>query len=329
MEAIYGWVLLVAGALLAIYSAGFFNKKPAKNERLVVLGLAMVFIAVLGFGWLGNAGFFAAAGTTAGVAPAAPSGSGLNCAQNPAYTYSAVDVIGGTGVIGGTDYIKQGTNYPVSSLAAPTAGESLSYWKSNTTVFASPVSGSVGCGVGSLQASAYPNGSVTLSVFDTPNNVILTSGGGVNNVSGAANAIVNAQIRYQPTALSAGAPFGGCMAVEYPNNMTSVVVPGLASGCPYKWTYPTRTGYTTTFFTLPVGFDAAGDGNMKTYNVQMRNGAVVTSGTAYIVTQPANYYLVTQGSQIGTFALDIEQTLNSATTKTFNGGATTTFVIKS
>lgn len=250
------------------------------------------------------------------------------CAQNPAYTYSATDAFGTT-VIGGTDQIKIGSAKPVSSLANPVAGKDLQYWKSNSTYFCNVASDKVNCGSQLEETKCYQNATVTLAVRDLDNDVSLTNGGGAQNLTVGANQVHNLELRFQGTSKQANMPFGGCVAVEYPATMLPVTVNGAGisnlKACPYKWTYSvSATTNTYELFEVPTGFDADGLGDLKRTSFQVKSGSTNPSGTAYVTFQPANYYVTNDGQIV----LGIEKDKNQDTTKTFGGtGNQFSFVI--
>lgn len=252
----------------------------------------------------------------------------FNCAVVPTYTYQAKDVFS-TSLIGGTDEIKVGNNAPVTSLASPQAGLALQYWKDNSTYLTRVKdAGLTKCGANTVQADAYANASITLRNFDPVGNVYLTNGGGTNNITVGANELVNLEFSYQGQAKHASLPFGGCIAIEYPNTFASVSFEGngVSSSvpCPYVWTYAvSSTSNTFRTFAVPAGFDADGKGDIKKFAMQMLAGSSNPSGTAYAVVRPANYYLTNSGEIV----LGIEKDQNQDTTKTFNGGASFSFVI--
>ena len=165
------------------------------------------------------------------------------CAQIPTYSYSAKDSQS-TSLIGGTDEILLGANAPVTSLSNPTAGQPLQYWKDNATYFVDVASvPAVQCGANQVQTKAYAYASSTMKVFDTDNNVFLTNGGGVNVTIGA-NGQSNLELRVQGSSKFASAPFGGCIAVEYPSTLTTVTLTGTGltgNVCPYTWTYTSQS----------------------------------------------------------------------------------------
>lgn len=239
----------------------------------------------------------------------------LQCFQNPSYTYSAFDVFSNT-AIGGTDEIKVNGKNPVSSLASPAKCDELQYWKNNASVFCelSQVE-KVECGAHQVQTKCYQNSTSTLVAYDQF--TALTSGGGANNITIAANGLGNVDYVWQGEAKKAAMPFGGCMVVEYPSTMSSVTPSGeglSTTGCEHALTYTvSSTSNTYKVFAVPKGFDAAGLGDKKEFTVQYKAGSTDPAGTAIVTFYPANYYVGDDGK----FYLGVEKDKNSDTTKTF------------
>lgn len=255
-------------------------------------------------------------------------GGSVQCAQNPAYTYSAKDTQS-TAQIGGTDYIKLNDNAPVTTLSAPTFGEKLQYWKDNASYFVEVKSiPSVLCGSNQIQTKAFAYASATFKVKDTDNDVFLTNGGGANNVTIGANGLANFDVRYQGTSKYSSAPFGGCIAVEYPSTLTSVTLSGnglTGNACPYTWTYTSQsTGNSYKLLETTKDFDADASGLVKTMSLQMKAGNSNPSGMVYITLQPANTYIGNDGK----FYLGIEKDANQDTTKTFANAQTFSFMVE-
>lgn len=251
----------------------------------------------------------------------------VGCSQIPTYSYSAKDSQSTT-LIGGTDEIKLGENSPVTTLANPTAGQKLQYWKSNATYFVDVASVSaVQCGANQVQTKAYAYASSTLKVFDTDNNVFLTNGGGTNVTIGA-NGQSNLELRVQGTSKYASAPFGGCVAVEYPSTLTTVTLTGTGltgNVCPYTWTYTSQsTGNSYKLLETTKDFDKDGSGLTKTMSLQMKAGNSNPSGMVYVTLQPANNYI----GNDGLFYLGIEKDKNQDTTKTFGSAQTFSFQVE-
>jgi len=260
-------------------------------------------------------------------APAVP-GAATQCAQNPSYTYSAVNAFSTT-VVGGTDQIRADARRPTSSLANPEKGVSLDYWKNNASYFCELTSAPLGveCGAHALEAQCYENSSTyTITSYEEPAHTALTAttttGAGTTNVSIAASGQATIQMTLQGQYHKSIAPFGGCYAIEYPNSITSATVTGAlssATACPYKWTYSVAsTSNTFQTFALPSNFDKDALGDIKTANIQIQNGASdITAGNLVLTIQPADYYVTNAGKIV----LGIEEDQNQATTKT--AGTTT------
>lgn len=260
------------------------------------------------------------------------------CQVSQAYGYTAVDALQ-TGVsVPGTTYIKSGSLAPVTSLAAPNPGQLLSFWNSNAstlcpvvdlnsqilgvtgTLVNAPTAGAT-CGTANLQSRCYANGSVTLSVYTQPANTALTNGGGANNATSVVGTS-NYNVYYTGTSKKAEMPFGGCVALEYPTNVTSLSFSGAgissAMACPYTWTYSLHsTSNTYQAFAVPSGFDANGAADQKVMALQLTAASNAPKGTVYITFQPANYYVGNDGN----FHIGIQKDANADTTLTTTGMA--------
>jgi hypothetical protein len=261
--------------------------------------------------------------TTAGGQVSVPVG----CNQNPVYTYSAKDTQS-TSLIGGTDYIKADELAPVTTLTNPSAGDTLQYWKDNSSYFVEVANvPTVLCGSHAVQTRAYAYASSTIKAKDLDNDVFLTNGGGVNLTLGS-NGLANVEVRVQGTSKYSSAPFGGCIAVEYPSTLTSVTLTGAGltgNACPYTWTYTTQsTGNSYKMLETTKDFDADGSGIMKSANLQLKAGSTNPSGMIYITLQPANNYIGNDGK----FYIGIEKDKNQDTTKTFANAQTFSFQVE-
>lgn len=303
----------------------------------LVIALMVILVAgIVGGGLLygNNHGWFGTPANTAGggstVVNQAPPNLGAQCSQNPAYTYSNVDYFASGTTMQGTDEIKNNNDAPVTSLASPKAGASLQYWKSNSSWFSPVVADTASCGSQTLQGRALQNGTVTLAIRDTDNDVSLSNSGtaGTQNVTIGANGVSNLEVRYSAAAKKAVMPFGGCVAVEVPTTITGVVMNGAGidslKPCPYTWTYTvSATTNTYRLFAVPKDFDSNGAGDLKRISLQLTAGSSNPSAAAAVTFQPANYYITNDGK----FALGIEKDLNQDTTQTMPGGAKFNFHI--
>jgi hypothetical protein len=278
---------------------------------------------------IGGVAVFKPMATPQSVVPTGGTGTGgVQCAQNPAYSYSAKDTQS-TSLIGGTDEIKLNANAPVTSLANPTFGETLQYWKDNSSYFVEVYSvPSVLCGANQVQTKAFAYASSTIKAKDLDTDLFLTNGGGANNITMGASALANVEVRVQGTSKYASAPFGGCVAVEYPSTLTSVTLTGAGltgNACPYTWTYTTQsTGNSYKLLETTKDFDADGSGLVKAMNLQMKAGSSNPSGMVYLTLQPANNYIGNDGK----FYLGIEKDVNQDTTKTFANAQTFSFQVE-
>lgn len=302
------------------------GKMKTSTAFFVGVGLMVLIGALVYFGF-GVGRDTATGGASSAAIKTAPD-LNTQCAQNPAYTYSAVDAFAAGTTVGGTDQIKNGQDAPVSSLASPAAGKSLSYWKNNGTYFCEIIATNAACGSNTVQSNCYQNGTMTLSVRDLDNDVTLTAGGGATNVTFDANEVHNLEVRSQSASKKSTMPFGGCVAVEYPSTITDIAINGAgidtSKACAFPWTYAvSSTSNTYKLFAVPDGFDKDGTGQLKRISLQMKSGATNPSGTAYVTFQPANYYVGNDKQ----FYLGIEKDKNADTTKTMAGGMSTSFVL--
>jgi len=280
----------------------------AKNTNWLLIGLVAVLAWFLISGGMGD-DEPATGGTTTGAGGTALD---VGCSTTPAVSYAVVDKFLNTAVTV-TPNIKENGFAPVSALSGPTPGSKLEYWGNASTYFVKPVKHTTICGANpQVQAMGYKNGTLTLTAFDSSYNA-LTSGGGANNITVAANDNQAFEVRYDGTKNEANMPFGGCLIVEVPTTITGVAIDGLTAGCPYGVTYSV-SAVTNTYkmFTIPDGYDADGTGAIKTISGTLTSGTSNPVGTAKFTFIPANYYLANDGN----FVLDIEKTANSDSTRT-------------
>lgn len=290
----------------------------AKNNTLLLIVVAVVGIFLVSGGSL--SGLFGGSQTTVVAPPASAPQVGAGCNQNPVYTWSGVDFYNKSEVVAATNYTKINGMAPTSNGNA-VYGQPLSFWLYNSTRFCAPVSppgGLAECGNQILQATCYGNGtSLSTTMWDDDNNVLLGASAAGTNVTIGANGIANLILKYKAVAKAANMPFGGCAVIEFPTTITDVIVSGSglsnANPCNYQVTY-TVGNATNTYrtFAVPTGFDAAGDGLTKDISVQLRAGSSNPSGHFFVQFIPANYYVANDG----TFDLNTEQAKNSATTRT-------------
>lgn len=242
------------------------------------------------------------------------------CQVAQAYGYTAVDALQSGVAVPGTTYIKSGSLAPVTSLAAPNPGQLLSFWMSNATTLCpvvdvnsqpigsnaagtlvlAPTAGAT-CGTANLQSRCYNNGSVTLSVYTSPANTALTNGGGANNATSAVGQS-NYNVYFAGTSKKSELPFGGCVAIEYPNNVTSMSFGGngiTGASCPYVWTAYTTHSTTNNVqeFAVPAGFDInqASIANLPML-LSLTSATNAPKGTVYVDFQAANYYVGNDGN---------------------------------
>lgn len=300
------------------------NKKGNVPAGVVyIIAVAMIMIA-----GLGAYAIFGQSENTAAGATVTPSGSVVasGCDVASAYSYSGIDAFSSTAAAG-TNNIKLGSNKPVSTLAAPTAGLELEFWLSNTTGAMCEVvkAGKTQCGPNTIQGKCYMNSTPTITVVDTAGaGTSLTNNGGTNATL-AASTTENLRIDYQAIKNRPNLPFGGCLAVEYPKTVTSLTVEGAgidsSKKCPYQWTSyaPSDLDNNVAMYEIPVGFDSDGKGSKKSVNLVLNQGSSIQASNTTILTfQPAFYYV----SNDGNFEIGIEKDKNDDTTKTYGTVAT-------
>lgn len=247
----------------------------------------------------------------------------IGCSQNPAYSYSGVDKFGTT-TFTGTQYIKQNSLKPVSTLANPTYGDKLELWIDNSSsggyceVTTEP---SVACGSRAIQTICYSNSTLTTKIYDDDNKAFLNinagSDTGGTNVTIGANGVANLRLTYQGTSKKANMPFGGCLVMEVPTTITDVTANGAGissnTPCKYSYTYTIHsTSNTYKMFDVPKGFDADGLGDLKEIPIQLKAGTTNPSGYGWVTWKPATYYV----SNDGNFELGVEKDKNQDTTVT-------------
>lgn len=222
------------------------------------------------------------------------------CAVAPAYTYSAIDAFASGTTVGGTDYIKLDGNAPVTSLASPTVGKSLQYWKSNATYACGTDETSVACSTNSVQVKCYANASTaTLGFADVSGSVTAAlDATGANNITIGANSVKNIEMTYSGVSKKSLAPFGGCLVVEYPVGLTvSVKGAGIDSSvpCAYAYSYSASAGNTYKAIAVPEKFDTDAVASPKKISVQISSGSANPAGTFTAKIQSANNYVTDAG----------------------------------
>lgn len=301
------------------------NKMKYLFYSLVVLALVVGFLAVKPYVG-GTPLSVAEGGTPIETTQVTASGSDAGCNSIPTVTYATRDAYGTTAVSGVTTYYKSGSSpATTTALTNPQAGSSVSYWVDNTTWFTAPFTKTVACSANDpFIAKAYQNSSsISLSVYDSLNKVLATesttlatSNSTALNVSIGASSIMNLEVSWTGVKNRASMPYGGCLLVEIPTNISSVTIggEGITSGCPYQVTHNTLSvNNNYKEFTIPSGWDADGSAATKTFNVQILASANNPQGYGRMVFIPASYYVTNSGD----FALDIEESLNDVNTRTF------------
>jgi len=288
----------------------------------IVLGLVLLLAVGVGM-------YFKQPASAVGGVVQEPVASGdcdaVQCFQNPAYTYGAVNEFT-SGAVSGTNHIKVDGKAPVASLANPEKCSVMQYWLESTTDFCGIVDETeVACGSNQIQSRCIANGSISLNAFDQF--TALTAGGGANNITLGANGIKNVDFTWEGAAEQANMPMGGCLCVEYPNTISYAKPSGAGlsdTSCRFKKTYTVAsTGNTYQCYDVPEGFDADGVGDKKSFALQMKASASDPSGTAKVTFFPANYYVTDDGD----FALGVEKDLNDDTAATFGSANSLTIGI--
>lgn len=307
-------ILIGIVAVMAIFGIGTFGDKLSSQQQAAIEGQVVEQIAAKD-----------------------------TCSQNPAYTYSAIDKFSNT-IITGTDQIRLNSLKPVTSLASPTVGEDIVYWKENNTIFCNLEDESpVLCGSQLVQTTCFQNvTSLTTKVFNRDDNTFLAEAGATlsstseTNLTLGVKGIANLELRYQGIADRSGMPFGGCVAIEYPNTITKITVTGsqgdmipaavLDTPCTdFTYTYSNQgTGTTVRQIRIPDGWDSKGFGDLKILNFQVEAGSDDPSGTIFVEWMPANYYVTNDGP----FDLNIDKVLNRETSKTMGAVGNFNFIVE-
>lgn len=256
------------------------------------------------------------------VPPVGDGGGNDGCQYSPTLSVSAKDKFAST-MVSGTPYYKtNGLPATTTVVTSINKDETYKYWMSNTsTYYVEPVTKTAGCGVTTLVATGWANGSVSVSGYDLVNRQATTSG--VYNTSMGANDQANEEFTYQGSSKQSGMPFGGVMVVEYNATIASATCTGvdISEANDFHVTYSSSATANTfrIWKVLPTIDD--GTGSVRTIDCQFKNGAAsVAGGTYYVKFIPANYYLTNTGDIV----LDVEQNANQATTRTGIGQVTFT-----
>lgn len=322
-------VLALSGiAMLTAVGKKAFKKKGFLNTIFLILGIALV-----GYGVVGMAGqfglnlgpadqFFLSAGISSAGAGGNNGGSAGNgggdtgdvITYQPTATYTAKDKFSTT-TVSGTSYYKAG-NSPATTTAKTNVNKDVSYtyWVSNGTYWVQPVTLVAQEGVNDFVATAWQNGSATVSLYDQVGRASATAG--ASNVSMGANANANIEVTYQGTAKQSAGPFGGIMVAEYNSTISQVTCTGneLLDNNPYHLTYTTSaTTHTFKPFAYGPSLDD-GSGSVRRIDCQFKNGATaVGAGSPYYLNFiPANYYV----SNAGDILLDTEKFADGDSTRT-------------
>lgn len=236
----------------------------------------------------------------------------------PTATYTTKDLFS-TDVITGTAYYKVGSaSATTTAQSNVNAGDSITYWLSNSTTYVKPVTQTAHSGVNPFEAFGYKNASATITLYDTVNRQDVTGSGeyAPYNTSMGANDLANIEVTYQGTADYSATPFGGVMIVEYNSTIAKVSATGdvLLKDNPYHVTWTTSA--TSHVYKAFAYSDALDDGTGAIHRIQLqfKNGATaVGAGSKYTIAfVPANYYV----TKLGDIVLDTEKYADGDTTRT-------------
>jgi hypothetical protein len=248
------------------------------------------------------------------------SGSNVNPNVNPSATYTTVDRFGNT-VVGGTAYYKRdGLSAGTTALSNVNPGTKYTYWVSNSTAYyVKPfdfVAGTLNNDI--VNKNAYQNGSATVILFDSVNNVNVQTAN--NNVTMGAGATVNLAVKYQGTFQRSAMPFGGVLVVEKNTSIAQVTCTGAdigsASGSPLSYTVSSTANDYVVFSVSPSLDD--GTSSVRDFNCQFKNGASDSSSNVKFTFIPYNWYVGNDGN----FYLDAQKNANSDTARTGLGTVT-------
>lgn len=301
---------------------GFLKSRKGSLGAYIGLGAVILIVGIIlmSVWWFGSAKInpLSIAGSSGG---GNNDGSGGLITLTTAYTYGGINPFNSSD-IGGTDYIKQGSNAPVTSLAAPEIGAEVQLWRSTAGHICEVAKTTAIQGPHALNTNCYQNSTETITFYSQPANTALTAttttGTGASNLSVATSQVqfrfyLNSE-QYKPNFA-----LGGCFAAEYPNTVTQFTLSGAlstAKPCPsnFHWTYsPASTSNAYRLYEIPAGFDIDGTGIQKQVDGIIKSSSDITSGNLIITMQPASPYK----SKKGNFVVDIEKFENDDTTKAF------------
>jgi len=335
----WAWIIGVIG-LLALIIAQAAIKKVDTRKKLTWLGLI-----AMGVGLVSIGGFFSFLAPLNQPIQGAPpvniplliqgnqqivssTGGDINTYQ-PTVTYSTQDKFSTTSVSGTAYYKSNGLSAGTTAITNTDPSTSYEYWISNGTYYVKPITFTGGGTKNIVNKESYNNGSITVTGYDLVQKQSINSG--AYNSSMGANKDAKIELTVIGSAKTAALPFGGVMVVEFNSTIPTAACSGdgiVGSNSKYQVTYsPAATTTRYLVYEVANGFDLSKDGgNTGVTNVircDFTNGATPAGAGAtwYVKFIPANYYL----TNTGTFALDVEQKENGATTRTGYSTPTSTF----
>lgn len=308
--------ILVASVIALIWVFRIRGKTVGNvSKTFVMIGIfAIVGLLSWQMGLLSGIGL---RGTTLSIDGNTDGGSGgdtVIATYQPTASYSVKDKFATT-TVSGTSYYKQdGAPATTTQLSNVNPNDQIQYWMDNDTYWVQPVSNVVSGGVNYFSASAWLNGTATITGYDLVNRQSV--GLGVYNTSMGANKQANIEYTYQGTAKKSAAPFGGVFVVEYNSTIPDVscTSSALLSSNPYQLTWTVQsTSDTYKAYTFGPSLDD-GTGSVQKITCQFNNGATAAGAGAryYAYFIPANYYV----SQNGDILLDTEKSADASTTRT-------------
>jgi len=311
----WGWIsggAVLVMVLAIVFSAalptqlGFLNN-PLLNQQQTIGGTTITY-AVAGGNNVGQ-----------------PSTTSV-CAYQPTGSYTTKDKFATT-TISGTSYYKP-NGQPATTTATSNLNKGIpyTYWVSNSSYYAKPITVTADCGVNNFISDSWDNGTSapSLTGYDIVNRQ--STSGGTYNTSFAGNARASEQFTYQGVAKKSLIPFGGVAVLEYNSTISSVTCTGAQlspNSGKYHVTYtPASLAGTYQIFEVSSDLDD-GSGAVRTIDCQFQNGATAAgAGSAYILTLiPANYY----PTNAGDIKLDVEKFDNQDTARTGLGQISKTF----
>lgn len=320
---------LVILGIVAVVIAQAMVKRTSTRKNVTWAGAVVAVIAILALAnvvpQLGglNSPINLGGATLAVEGTPSTGANGANVNVQPTASYSTLDKFVGT-AIGGTAYYKaNGNPASTTALSSVNPGVQYTYWVSNTSYYVAPKT-FVGDTLSNIvvNTEAYKNGSASVIIYDSLNNVNIQDG----NLTAVAGATQNFQVKYQGTYQQSAMPFGGVLVVEANSSIAQITCSGddISNSVPYnKVTYTVAsTGNSYQTFGVAPSIDD-GSSNVRTINCQIKQPSSATTGTVKLTFIPANWYKANDGS----FQLDVQKTANQDTTRTGLGTVVSSFTL--